>query len=420
MPDDASSNSPRRSPTGFTGAAAEAEAILTALRTHLRATLDRVLPPDYSARSLGRFLEVDRMTAWRCWTIAHVADPAQALRAMPGGRGWPSLLSRLANRGASKTEIAAIRDEVARFDSLLTRRRLDRDGLKAIAASAAGSDSERGPIVAARRSASRGAAALYGVHAKMLLHSVLLAPGRRRGTLDSATVGIIDGLRRLRSGPPWPIMQYAVTSGTARRRGRGASAADNSMPALIREASTSGIVGCELTEHTDPQGITVVSLGDVRPKHRQGLRVIVAESNCVGRFGDGEIEPFDLLTSFLFPADLAVIELLVHRDLVRHTEPVAALIATPIGAHNFQHARLASRLPLEASFRPCAAGVASPRVKAAANAYEIGVSKACGMLRVGIDDFDAFRVELPYPPAFAAASASVELRNPRARRARGR
>lgn len=404
---------------GFTAAAAEVEEILGSLRRHLRATLDRVLPFEYSARSLGRFLGVDRMTAWRCWKIAHVADAAQALRAMPGGRGWPSLLSRLASRGASKAEIAAIRHEIARFDALLQGQGLDRHGLKALAAGA-GTKSERAQIVAARRSTSRGAASLYGVHAKALLVAVLLAPGRRRGTLDSASVSIIEDLRRLRPGAPWPIMQHAITGGTVRRRGRGALAADSSMPALIREASTPGIVGCELSERTDERGVTVVSLGDVRPALRRGIRIATAVSSRVGAFGEGEIEPFDLSISFLVPADLAVIELFVHRDLARHTDPVASLIGTPIGPHNFERARLASRLPLEASFHPCEAGVPAPRVKAAADAYEVGVSKACGMLRVGIDEFDAFRVELPYPPAFAAAAASVELRNPRKRRAAAR
>lgn len=413
MPDDASSRTSNRSPIGFADAASDVEAILTALRKQLRMTLDRVLPSDYSARSLGRFLEVDRMTAWRCWTIAHVADPAQALRAMPGGRGWTRLLSRLAKRSATAAEIDAIRHEVARFESLLRRQSLDRSSLKAIAATAAGTEAERTQILAARRAASRGAASLYGVHAKALLVTVLLAPGGQRGTLDSATVAIIEDLRRLRPGAPWPIMQYAVTSGTARRRSRRSLMADESMPSLIREASTPGIMGCELTEHTDERGVTVVSLGDVRPTHSRGMRITAAESNHVGALGEAEIEPFDLSISFLFPADLAVIELLVHRSLARHTDPVGSLIGTPVGPHNFEYTRLASRLPLEASFRPCKCGVESPRLKAASDAYRVGLSKACSMLHGDVDDFDAFRIELPYPPAFAAASASVELRNPR-------
>lgn len=413
----ASSSTLRRPASAFVAVAADTEAIFTALRGTLRATLDRVLPSDYSARSLGRYLEVDRMTAWRCWTIAHVADPAQALRAMPGGRAWPSLLSRLAKRGATAEEVAAIRREVERFEVLVQERSLDRQALKTIAAGAPGSERERAAIVAARRSASRGATSLYGIHAKTMLVAVLLAPGRPGDTLVSATLGIIDGLRRLRPGAPWPIMQHSVTSGSARGGARRAGPGKaGSLPTLLRDASTPGIAEHELTEQADPRGVTVVSLGDLREEHRGGIRVTAADSNRVGRFGDDEVEPFELSISFLFPADLAVVDLLVHRDLARHTDPVASLIGTPIGPHNFEQARLASRLPLESAFRSIEAGVASHRMKAATEAYAAGLLEACKRLRRDLDEFEAFRFELPYPPAFAAASASVELRNPRSRR----
>jgi len=399
-------------PAGFPATAAEVEATLTALRTLLRTTLDRVLPGESSARSLGRFLQAGRMTAWRCWTVAYVADPAAALRAMPGTRGWADLLRRLATRGATDAEIAAIRTEVDRFEALLRTRSIGRAEVDALAAGVGGTRGERARIVAARRSASRGAAALYGVHAKLLVISYLVAPGKRKGTIDLASVGIIEGLGRLRPGAPWPIVQHAVASDRQQALRHHRPLGDGgAMPGLIRSLSSPGIAGSELTEHTDASGVTTIRLGDLRPEHRKGIRMVVADSMLGAQVGDDEVKPIHLHSTFLHPADLAVIELLVHRKLPRHTDPVAALLGTPIVPQSLPQARLASRLPLEEVFRPCVAGSASPRARAVAGAYKEGVARACAALRSDVESFDAFRIELPYPPAFAVALASVELQS---------
>lgn len=399
-------------PAGFPETAAEVDGALTALRNCLRVTLDRLLPHENSACSLGRFLQVGRMTAWRSWTIAYVADPAQALRAMPGSRGWSDVLRCLAVRGATEAEVAAVRDAVDRFNELVRVRKLGREEFDALTAGAPGSEAERTQIVAARRSASRGSAAMYGVHAKLLLACFLVAPGRQPGSIDLANVGIIDGLRRLRPGAPWPIVQHAVATDQDETLRRHRPLGDGgTMPGIIRSLSSDGIVGQELAEHTDASGVTEIRLGDVRPEHRSGIRVVIADSMIGNHLGEADVEPIDIHATFLHPADLGVIELLVHRDLPRHTDPVALLLGTPIVPQVLPQARLASRLPLEATLRPCTAGVASPKARAVVAAYGEALSRACAALGCSVGAFDAFRIELPYPPAFATASTSVEIRN---------
>ena len=62
----------------------EVSAALEDLRQRLRPMIDRLMPEGYGVRSFSRGTGLELTSAWRCWTVAHVAEPAQALRALPG------------------------------------------------------------------------------------------------------------------------------------------------------------------------------------------------------------------------------------------------------------------------------------------------------------------------------------------------
>ncbi|MHC4832974.1 MAG: hypothetical protein ACYTFH_03570 [Planctomycetota bacterium] len=391
--------------------AGEVEESLTTLRKRLRTAIDRVMPVGYGARSLGRALGLERMTAWRCWTIAHVADAAQAIRAMPGVQGWRKMLSQLEQRGAWASDLEAVREAVDEFESLLKARGVDRTMLRTLADGALDSSREAAGIRSSRRLATKAAARLYGLQAKTFLVSHVLSPGSRSGMLSLGIVAITEGLRRLRPGMPWPIVWNSVAIDESDELRRHTPLGDSKkLPNVVEAVSTPGIVGHELKEGFEKGRGRSIELCDVRPENDRGIRICTAENlSGIEVDRDQEFEQVSLHVSFLYPALSAVIEVLVHRDLHRHTEPASALLGSPLGVESMTDWQARTRLPLETSPREAPAGALPKALTELAPAYEEGLRRVIEAQGSGLEDFDLFRLEIPYPPMYATASLAFEL-----------
>ena len=396
----------------FQQLSAEVDQAITEIRQRLRAILDAVLPGEYGARSLGRSLGLERMTAWRCWTIAHVADSAAAIEAMPGRVAWSKILKRLSERGAAPEAMAATESAIERFETLVRARGVDRTTMRALAAGALDSDRETAALLDARRGAVRSAAKLYGVHVRMMAMAHVISPGPDRASLAIGLAAAYEGLGRDRPGRPWPIIRRSAThaegeSGVLTHQPLGD---EGELPSVIHAVSSKGIVGAELRSGRHERGVETTDLCDVPPRRNHRLRACLAEFiPQVAMSPTAGIEPACMQTSVQLPTDLVIADLLVHADVVRHTDPAASLLGTPVVHEFLQGWETAPRLPLEASVRPIGSLALPKRFAAADRGYREALGRVLKAHRASIDRYEIFRIAVPFPPMHSVIAVTCEL-----------
>jgi hypothetical protein len=393
---------------------------LEEVRGRLRAVVIRLLPEDHGARSLARFLGVDRMTGWRCWTLVHEPDPRRAVRAMPGRRGWDRILTGLQTGGATGAELAAIRREVRAFEVFLGEQDLDWTLLVQAEREKASNRTQDAAteIIESRRLASEGAMGLYGLKSRLMLVSYIVAPGASAGMVSLGSFGLIDGLQRTREGDAWPIVQRPVIEESGKTRSLHRPCGDSSeIPGLMTTISTPGIdQGTLFRQHLGERTEMVMFAGGMNEQDpgKAGFRVGFGECMLDRSFGSSEsAEAFhevQLVTSFLTPSRLAVIELLVHRDLEVEADPTVTLIGTPLGPENLSERRHARLLPLEAECRPGTPSPLPKRFGPVGRARTEGLRRVCEPMGCRSSDCATFRLELPHPPLFASVGVSFGLR----------
>ena len=397
--------------TDYRDVAAEVSEGAVVLRRSLRAVLDRLLPDGYGARSLGRALELEQTTAWRCWHIAHIADPAKALQAMPGRRAWEGVFRALERHGATRAELDALRAAFARIEPMVFGRRADRPILRSLAAGGLDTASQLSALRDLRRATARGNARLYGVAARTMILGWFVAPGPAKGTVSLGVAGVLDGLRRLRPGPPWPVMQRSIVSdaGGRERELYTPLGDDPELRSLIRRHSTPDAAGAGLrlgVRHS----FETIELADVAADRNGRLRLAHAEFTAnAGSLPSGQPLPAALATPILVPLDLLVFELHVHRDVGRHTEPSASLYGTHVTIERISSIRDAIRMPLEESMRSVATDALPARLKSLDPARGEAFRRVVAAQGAIAGSYDVHRLVLPYPPLFTTVCAEFEL-----------
>lgn len=349
--------------------------------------------------------------------MAHETDPERALRGMPGRRGWDRIVRSLEARGATGSELAGILDAIRAFEVHLGEHGLVWSDLSDRAAEAREPSVGGEDITEARRAAHAGAIGLYGVRTRLLLASYLVAPGAGEGTLSLGSFGLVDGLRRTRSGDAWPILQRPVIEEDGSAVSRHVSCGDvRGFPNLIACVSSSGLGGGVFERRRiGPRTEVVMFTGEARGDDR-GIRAGFGEalldlpfaaSAVSEETGFGSVQ---LVTSFITPANVAVIEVLLHRDLEIEAEPAVSLLGTPIGPENFGDRRHAQLLPLEARCGRVVTRGLPHRFGSIARARTEGLRRVADALGRRPAEFTAYRLELPFPPVFASASLDFAIR----------
>jgi len=397
-------------PKDFRRLSAETTEALAKLRQTLRRALDRILPEGYGARSLGRTLGLGRMTAWRCWRIAHAADPAVVLPELPGRLAWKEIIDRLDDRGLRPDERKALREAFARLEPIVFGRRADRAALRTMAAGGLDPESSRQALRDIRRATTRGAATLYGVKAKTIVLTWTVAPGRRRHSVSFGLAGAMDGISRLRPDLPWPILQRTVVLQAGGTRDFYAPLGDDpKIPHLLRGVSTPGVSGTELRLERRPDRETI-DLGEVAPERNGSLRIFHAEfMPDAGTLDPGPPDLVPLLSSILVPADSVVFSLAFHRETPPHSEPFVSLLHPPVYMDVQWSFDRAIRVPLEVAMRR-ARGLGLPRRCAALEeGHREAFRRVTEAQGVKGEDFLHYRIDLPYPTPFSVVAGQFEM-----------
>lgn len=382
-----------------------------ALRAATRAAVAPLVRSDDGARACARTLGLDKSLGWKIHQIAFCTESVDALSAMPGSRGWEIALQGLATAGADAEAVARVRTAHLAFERALLDGRIDRKTLAGMVAALADNDSGRRQILRMRKSATESSALLYGAHMVARIGAYLVMPSRSKpGFVDLAALTILEGIERRRPGNPWPIytpmFRHPTGSLAMQLATELALDADDKggFRSLVRSLSSPDLGRDEIAPSAIPgsRAITFLSRSASRGAP---LRLAFAESlpaagSAYATPGDDEVY-MGLPPGT--PCDMAVFDVLIHRDVARGSDPESRYSLRQISSNSSPDEISAAmhehnELPVDAEVtRPESLRLAG-MLSSANSAYEALAGRATQAFGYRASDFEIFRTAVEYPP----------------------
>ena len=387
------------------------------LREAARAILEAHGAPAKNASACGRFFSLDKSLAWKVYHVAYASQMLSALAAMPGLRGWEIAIAEFRARTTSDALLSQLTAAIGNFEAYLAERRIDRRILAGMVAAAGVGDESTRQMLALRKTASEAAGLILGVQLHARIACYLVAPSATEGLVDSAAVTIFDGLERRRSGVPAVLyipQQFRRDESAAFGHYGGLAAAADDFP-LIADLSTPGILGNELQiEPPRPGRQREFNFLSPVPGRTERLVAVFGE---IGRaLGSARCTETDktaeLGLPLTLPASLVVYDICVHRSLPRGSEPIVEHFSTPDATHAQRFMRDRSVLPLDAGLELVTSSDIDGVSDATNGKYRELCARAASALGNSIDEYDRYRVALPYPTTPSALLASWTLGDP--------
>ena len=383
-------------PSGFYEDLGQALQGLRGALTELFATVPELPERPYP---MSRFLGVNKNLAWRAVQVARTADPAEAVPHIPGASGIERLLEAFAGRGAPGREVEAVREALRVFDEMVSTHAGDRTSLELMLGSLEPERLDAASLEASRKLAFQGNSATLGVRARTHFVLNIVTPrATAPSEFDVVTIGGLVGFRRLRPDVTWPLMRMRVFAETGESRLGPLVPTDG--PPLV--APFCSDPRAELRRHQEGDCLTYsVPEGPVGQTAESdwvfGLRA-EAVGNVYSEDGEGVVEFQSRLAT---PAEVAVCDVLVHRDLPFEGAPWTKVVALMCETPSFpfwQHAKHTIPLPDRVEELGCPAVIASRHVPR----YREIVDLALEQMGRQPGEFRGYRLTLSYPPIPAA------------------
>jgi hypothetical protein len=404
------------SPQDFESTLAQVSSEITVLQAALRDALESVLPVSTGARACGRALGLTRFLGWAIWNLAYAPDVPAAIRSMPGGRGWASVIAALRKAGCPDPRLERLERSAGGVSRLFSRKRINVTLLRSIAAGGLDTERDASRMRKARRDGRAAAEILHGVRASLNLGITVFGSPDADGWIDFATASLFEGLERLRPGPAWPIYRRSF-----HRPAEGSAAARREpiepgpLAPLVPSLSTPGAANGELRLVDDPV-LQTIEFTAPRANRAGGLRASFAESTRRAIRLPADLATGDSALVLTVPARWAVYHLVLHRDLSRVGEPTAALYAPPDpmevarrGLDGFDVVE-SNRLPLDANAETLEDLRLPARFRSCEPAYRALLDRAIRALGRTADEYVHFRVEVADPPLHGSVVLRWRLR----------
>jgi len=384
-----------------------------------------------SSRLIADTCGFGKSLGWACRRIATEKNAVASLSILPGTRGWAKVVAGLRTAGCTAHTAEAVASAAGSVQARLDAGQIDRNSLRALALDPGDASGKVEGHLELRRSFFEVNRLMWGVSAKAVVATQMLAPSRRDPkVVDLAALQIVHGLVRHREGPPWTFYYTCIHRDDAGRNFRMSDSrlpddpsggGDESIPSrsLIEDLSSPGILDGEVGAGTH-KGLRVPNEFEVyefttRAAGRRGpLRAVFGEvSRAVG--GRHASEPGEQVTlgySDTLPISTLVRDVLLHRDLLELGPPKATLHAT-VDRHaaSTYGMRFADQLqlPLGGS-GPVESAVDLPTpVSSCSRAYRTLVERAATALHAEASDFVIHRTVVPYPPFPSTAVMTLTL-----------
>jgi hypothetical protein len=377
-------------------------ASLRRIRSALIETLSAIGADPTRPTVLARQLGLDKNLAWKVSRIATDEDLLGVVPRLPGRSGVRILLESLSRSGASDESLEMVKAAFINFDDMAERQAGDRDTLeRMLSSSRRGSAGESEE--AHRKQAFQGQSAVWGVQARVRVATYFVLPSAAAGKLDLATLSGLVDFRRLRPDVPWPVASVrvhkddgsAIPIGTPTPLDPGLKPGD--VP-VMRQFCTGVLPTLRAVPARD--GFHRIEIGE-GPVGNAGA------ANCfIGYVSRAIVEPRrtgddrfgEHQTLLNTPAELAVMDLVVHRSLAFARRPRFALYSMLPGGPVYPfEGRERGLLPLSESvvdLGPSSPDLTLPEVPR----YQSMVETALAQLGASPADFFASRLKLRYPP----------------------
>jgi hypothetical protein len=366
--------------------------------------------PQAAARRLG----LNRNLAWKISRIVTATDAFSVVPQVPGRGGFEILTKALGDAGTSALCLARVRASADAFAGLVERHAGDRSTFELVASGFVADAGRKEALVQARRDAFRGNSAIWGVQARVLLTTHLLAPSTDDpGRVDLVLINGLVELRRLSPDVSWPLFRQQGWDADGNPRPMDGEplepGADPMAVPLLRSFCSAGLPEIQVVrgEHETiyqlPAG-TVGRAGEMTCMYGSRVRSAGAAR------AEGDEVVCELGANLKTPVEMVQMDVLVHEDLgwsdVRKAELLSRLDgpAGPGGAGGSE----APRLTLDASVHELGKGLVP---MAAPHVPRYGELLTHAFQCTGWDPgaFRGSRLVLPYPPMPAQLLLTLDL-----------
>lgn len=387
-------------PTSPSFEVASARIADAALELHraMRDALERAIPSVTGARACGRALGLRRHLGWQAYTIAHSADHASVIGALPKSRGWTLVLQSLEACGCPVKQLKALREAIRNMEAHLGSDAASRPVLRAVAAGALDTPAQRTAMLRARASATRANEFLHGVGLKTYISSFVIGPVGADGAVGMAAATSIHGIRRSRPGALWPIY-YTLEAHERGQQERGVTTMKHhgqGIPPLVRDLSSPAASEC-LRMHRDGE-TRMVELMDRGAANTEPLDLAFLEHlEHVGTLEQASAR-WRLMFLMTTPTERTVTEVWFHRSVTLANDPSAMLMSSPNLNRRVLVEHGLERLPLETMAVPVEQPTLPAALRKHSKVHEELLSRAATRLGAPIGEFTGFQLSVPNPP----------------------
>ncbi|MBX3356789.1 MAG: hypothetical protein KF745_00015 [Phycisphaeraceae bacterium] len=381
------------------------------VRSAFARIIEHKCPGSKAVTSLCEQFGIHRKLAWQVGKVSYTDDPFVAAKHIPSGKSLSAWLDAAESVGVPPSMVNAARQATDRFEALAAAHAGSRAELEMLLESCS-SQYDAESHARWRQQSFEGNSFVWGAHCRVLLALMVLVPSEDKPRyFHAAQLRGLIGFRQTRPGVRWVVNQSVVADDssrtensiqrvpldpTAASRHGGVPVmpqfCSQPMPELTRRRAADGMVMDEfLAGPVGQRGERTLVTGEmarnIGPAH-------ATEHDRVAHFG----------TAVRVPAELLHYDLFVHSSLFGRVERelrVFSDLASPIAFDD------SDSLPVAERIAPLGRGVAlaqTPDIPA----YTDLASAAFYALGANADDYDLFRVRMPYPPM----PVTVMMRHP--------
>lgn len=195
---------PKTSRTDSPGFEHAARPVLDRVREAFAAVIDALPRSSGKASEVARILKIDRKLAWKFWRVVNSPDSFAVVSHLPGAPGVEIFLNAARTHGVASSTIASAQAAFAALEQLIATHAGDRASFEMMLKAFAEEPFEQQEL-AHRKAAFAGNSYTWGVQARTQLAAIILAPSRTPGRVDTALLGGLIDLRRLRPKVAWVV-----------------------------------------------------------------------------------------------------------------------------------------------------------------------------------------------------------------------
>ncbi|MCG3123763.1 MAG: hypothetical protein GIKADHBN_02184 [Phycisphaerales bacterium] len=387
----------------------------TVLQRVQRSIRDMISPTlgkfDVRAADLVEVFSLDNRLAWRIVKVLNAKSPLSAAKYLPGERGLGLLLQGAERAHASASSMRAVREAFEQLDTFVSRQAGDRRSFTMMVSGHTVDEGEDSGLEH-RRGAFEHSGFIWGVQAKVQIHSYIIRPSEDGQHLDFGIVrGFID-LRRVRPRVPWRISRFCSIDETGKVRSEfereplDEGCAPGDIPLLRRFCSQPLPL---VRRQTGSHGIVEFVLAESDVGNEQAVTCITGEliRRAEPAYPTPEYQGLGTFVTLRTPCQLAIMDVFLDRRFFGLVDPTLLFVNNLFESNLSPHTSDLDRLPCPCRIERLSDGVI-PAIREFSR-YEDMMDQCFSRLGQDKSFFSCYRARLAYPPVPTTLVADFPL-----------